>query len=100
MSRIESWEVWQLPGGCLLYLHSRFGRLPDAEAAHGPRATDAPTMPFGKYRGAPLDDVVLDDVSYAGWLLDQPWFGQRFPKHHRHLKTMLHRGGIEGPSAA
>ena len=97
MSNVEPWEIWQLPGGCLLYLHSRFGRLPDEE----PREAPFSMMPFGKYRGAPLD-AVLDDIAYVEWLLGQRWFGEKFPQQRRYLSNRLWkaRDDAEGPSAA
>ena len=97
MSNVEAWEIWQLPGGCLLYLHSRFGRLPDEEPPRAPFSM----MPFGKYRGAPLD-AVLDDIAYVEWLLGQRWFGEKFPQQRRYLSNRLWkaRDDAEGPSAA
>ena len=86
MREVEPWEVWQLPGGCLLYLHSRFGRLPDP-APQAPSHHDV-VMPFGKYRGAPLNALV-DDVPYAEWLLEQRWFAEKFPQHRQYLTTTL-----------
>src|SRR5436305_852843 len=101
MNRVEPWEVWQLPGGCLLYLHSRFGRLPDAEGVHETKPAGATMMPFGKYRGAPVG-VVVDHVPYCEWLLEQSWFAEKFPQHRKYLAEALHtrRNDGEGPSAA
>jgi hypothetical protein len=31
MNNIEPWEIWELPGGCHLYLHSRFVQLPEKD---------------------------------------------------------------------
>jgi hypothetical protein len=77
------WEIWQLSGGCLVYLHSRLGSLPGETLKP---AADAPplTMPFGKYRGAILD-IVLSDLAYTQWLLRQPWFCERHPIHREYL---------------
>jgi uncharacterized protein (DUF3820 family) len=58
-------------------------------------------MPFGKYRGAPLDALV-DDAPYAEWLLGQRWFGEKFPQQRRYLVNKLcrTRDAAEGPNAA
>src|SRR5438067_910854 len=66
------WEIWQLSGGCLVYLHSRLGSLPGETLKP---AADAPplTMPFGKYRGAILD-IVLSDLAYTQCLRRRPYF--------------------------
>lgn len=93
------WEIWQLPSGCLVYLHSRLGSLPAEPIQH---TADKPAiMPFGKYRGAHLD-IVLNDPAYAKWLLRQPWFGERYPMHRGCLSEALARrqADAEGPNAA
>lgn len=35
--------------------------------------TDKDPMPFGKYRGVPMEDV---PAKYLDWLIDQPWIGK------------------------
>lgn len=35
------------------------------------------TVPFGKYRGRPVEDM-LADAEYMTWLEAQPWFRERF----------------------
>lgn len=111
---VEPWEIWQLPGGCLLYLHSRFGRLPDEERSQAPlsmmprgkyrgAAKSAPPtpssilMPFGQYKGLPLA-VILRDANYVGWLLAQDWFAEKFPEHRECLAAGINAD--TGPSAA
>jgi hypothetical protein len=71
-----------LAGGCVLYQHPRFRREPPAR--------ECTVMPFGKYRGAPLDAVV-EDVTYAEWLLAQPWFSEKFPRQRSYLAHALAR---------
>jgi hypothetical protein len=92
------WAVSQLPGGALMYQHPAFD-TGDRKPVIEERQTA--TMPFGKYRGAPLD-VLVDDVPYAEWLLGQRWFGEKFPQHRRYLADALcrTRDDAEGPSAA
>ena len=97
MRNVEPWELWQLPGGCLLYLHSRFGRLPDA-VPQMPSRHGAAIMPFGKYRGAPLD-AVRDDTAYADWLLRQRWFREQYPTHREYLLART-QADANGPGAA
>ena len=96
--RSRTWAVSQLPGGSLLYQHPRFDtgdRKPTQEER--PMAI----MPFGKYRGAPLDAVRADNA-YAEWLLRQTWFGERYPEHRRYLLEALTttQTGAEGPNTA
>ena len=31
-------------------------------------------IPFGKYKGRPVEEVVVDDPGYLEWLSDQDWF--------------------------
>lgn len=35
-------------------------------------------MPFGKYRGKPLE-AVAQDRHYLAWLVDQPWLAKERP---------------------
>ena len=101
--------VWQeLGGGCLL------ARLPVARrgtpASSTPRRKGVPksrepsnptaslTMPFGKYAGCLLADIVAEDSNYTGWLLLQPWFADKFPEHRAFIAAM--RNVDTGPSAA
>jgi hypothetical protein len=96
--RAHPWAASQLPGGTLLYQHPAFDtgdRKPDIEERQ------TAIMPFGKYRGAPLDALV-DDIPYAEWLLGQRWFGEKYPQHQRYLDAALcrTRDDAEGPSAA
>lgn len=37
----------------------------------------ADTVPFGKYKGRPVEDM-LSDADYMSWLEAQPWFRERF----------------------
>jgi hypothetical protein len=91
------WAVSHLLGGTLLYQHPRFD-TGEREPATKERSA---IMPFGKYRGAPLDAVV-DDVAYVRWLLQQRWFREKFPFHRQYLADTLcrTRDDTEGPSAA
>jgi hypothetical protein len=38
-------------------------------------------VPFGKYKGQPLD-VLRQDSQYMDWMMAQPWFKERYPKHY------------------
>jgi hypothetical protein len=44
-------------------------------------STSKIAVPFGKYRGQPVE-VLVDDVQYAGWLAAQPWFREKYPNLH------------------
>src|SRR5258708_5862111 len=96
--KAHPWAVSQLPGGTLLYQHPQFD-TGDRKPVIEERQTAI--MPFGKYRGAPLDALV-DDIPYAEWLLQQRWFAAKFPQHRRYLADALCRArdDTEGPSAA
>ena len=37
------------------------------------------TVPFGKYKGRPVADM-LADAEYMAWLEAQPWFRERFAR--------------------
>ena len=40
-------------------------------------------VPFGKHRGEPIAHVLETDWQYVDWLLQQPWFCDRFPAFHQ-----------------
>jgi hypothetical protein len=97
--------VQQLPNGCVIYRHPRFEHtappLPPRRTRRKTAEPQSPaasmTMPFGKYKGRPLADIV-EDANYAGWLLLQPWFAEKFPEHRAYIEAM--RNVDTGPSAA
>jgi hypothetical protein len=37
-------------------------------------------MPFGKYKGHLIEDVLADDPEYLEWLASQPDFPERYPR--------------------
>jgi hypothetical protein len=45
-------------------------------------------IPFGKYRGRPVEDL-LSDPGYMQWLQAQSWFGDRYPAL---LQVIVNRG--------
>ena len=36
-------------------------------------------MPFGKYKGDYVSDVMRHDTRYANWLINQDWMKEKFP---------------------
>lgn len=38
-------------------------------------------MTFGKYKGQPVE-AILQDRQYCEWILQQPWFVEKFPQIH------------------
>jgi len=36
-------------------------------------------IPFGKYKGQPVEQVMMRDPAYLQWLKQQPWFAEKFP---------------------
>ena len=43
--------------------------------------SDNAVVPFGKYKGQPVE-VLASDRDYCDWLLAQAWFVQRYPQVH------------------
>src|SRR5262249_17274071 len=43
---------------------------------------EAHVMPFGKYKGRLLEEILIDDPSYVDWLAAQDWFRTEFPALH------------------
>jgi uncharacterized protein (DUF3820 family) len=43
---------------------------------------DAHVMPFGKYKGRLLEEILVDDPSYLDWLAAQEWFRTEFEGLH------------------
>lgn len=39
-------------------------------------------VPFGKYRGSSIDEVMVRDPSYCEWLAAQPWVREKFQNLH------------------
>jgi hypothetical protein len=39
-------------------------------------------MPFGKWSGTPVQDVLVADRAYCTWLCAQPWFRADYPALH------------------
>ena len=46
-------------------------------------------VPFGKYRGRPLVEVIETDPAYLQWLTGQDWFREKFVTLHQ---TIINRG--------
>jgi uncharacterized protein (DUF3820 family) len=43
----------------------------------------AHVIPFGKYKGSLLEEILVDDPSYVDWLAGQDWFRTEFPALHQ-----------------
>ena len=39
-------------------------------------------IPFGKYNGKTIKEVVSKDLQYSQWLITQPWFSIKFIELH------------------
>jgi len=51
---------------------------------------DAPKIiPFGKYKGRLVDEVLIDDPGYLQWLAGQDWFRAKFNILHQ---VIINRG--------
>ncbi len=44
-------------------------------------------MPFGKYEGRTLREVLELDEEYVEWLFGQNWFEERYPKIAEYFNT-------------
>jgi uncharacterized protein (DUF3820 family) len=40
---------------------------------------EAHIVPFGKYKGRLLEEILVDDPAYVDWLAEQDWFRSEFP---------------------
>jgi hypothetical protein len=87
----REWSVERAPGGTLLYKHPRLYKPPPEP--------EPLRMTFGRYRGCPLT-LLIDDPSYVGWLLSQPWFAAKHPQHHAYLAAALERSRDDHDGAA
>jgi hypothetical protein len=47
-------------------------------------------VPFGKYKGRPIEEVLLDDPGYLQWLSGQAWFRDKFAVLYQ---VIINRGG-------
>lgn len=47
----------------------------------------AEVIPFGKYKGATVAELLARDPAYAQWLLGQEWLADRFAKLHAAILT-------------
>jgi uncharacterized protein (DUF3820 family) len=51
--------------------------------------TDTKIIPFGKYKGRLVEEVLLDDPAYLQWLAGQDWFRAKFNILHQ---VIINRG--------
>jgi len=51
--------------------------------------TDPKIIPFGKYKGRLVDEVLIDDPAYLQWLVGQDWFRAKFNILHQ---VIINRG--------
>jgi len=52
-------------------------------------ADDSKIIPFGKYKGRLVDELLVDDPSYLQWLAGQDWFRAKFNVLHQ---VIINRG--------
>jgi uncharacterized protein (DUF3820 family) len=46
-------------------------------------------VPFGKYKGRLIEELLIDDPAYLQWLAGQDWFRTKFTVLHQ---TIINRG--------
>ncbi|NWL35539.1 hypothetical protein [Paenarthrobacter nitroguajacolicus] len=56
--------------------------------------SEAPTVPFGRYKGRSLQELVQFDHQYANWMVSLPNFHTEYPKHYDELLTFLKMAGL------
>lgn len=49
---------------------------------------DSIFMPFGKYKGQYIDNIVTD-ISHSKWLLKKEWFKNDYPKEYDYFKSLF-----------
>ena len=49
------------------------------------------TMPFGKYKGKNIDDIVKIDVGYINWLSSQHDISLKYPSLKHTIESILNR---------
>ena len=54
-------------------------------------------LPFGKYRGKTVAELLATDPSYAEWVSAQSWVAERFAELHSAIVTRGAGGGDETP---
>jgi uncharacterized protein (DUF3820 family) len=47
-------------------------------------------IPFGKYKGRMIEELLVDDPAYLQWLTGQDWFRTKFVNLHQ---VIINRGG-------
>ncbi len=55
-----------------------------------------PVVPFGKYKGKPVE-CLLQDESYAKWLVGQDWFQQKFQTMYTLVINNYHAEPVDTP---
>lgn len=53
--------------------------------------TEPKVIPFGKYNGTPIDEVIARDPRYIQWLMQQPWFREKYVTLVQNI-TNIHQG--------
>ena len=56
-------------------------------------------MPFGMWKGCELGHIAADAPWYVEWIVAQPWFAQKFPRHYQYFAARLTQEA-DGPHAA
>lgn len=56
--------------------------------------TDATTVPFGKYEGYDLQEMVELDRRYAKWMLNETSLRRDYPDHYYDLDFYLRAAGL------
>jgi uncharacterized protein (DUF3820 family) len=56
---------------------------------------EAHVLPFGKYKGRLIEEVLIDDPSYLEWLAEQEWFRAEFEGLHAAIINLDAEPGVE-----
>jgi uncharacterized protein (DUF3820 family) len=63
---------------------------PPSRAEEPSRKPPANIVPFGKYKGRLIEEVLVDDPGYLQWLAGQVWFRDKFAVLYQ---VIINRGG-------
>jgi len=56
-------------------------------------------LPIGKYKGRDIS-VLADDPGYAQWILQQEWFGQKYPELYKAIESLHEKSAQQAAEQA
>ncbi|WP_324282641.1 hypothetical protein VKI22_03575 [Cyanobacterium aponinum UTEX 3221] len=43
-------------------------------------------LPFGKYKGRKVNQIIIEDIDYINWLFNQEWLKEKYPLIYIYLE--------------